>query len=500
MIVVDIIPQTSDIQVSTRSIVAGGSPAPGTVNVVDEDDNPLDSVTVASGATETVIITSSQITRSDDSVITELLAEQPYQVPDTEVVLTDTAGSPLSTTNVKADSTAEIEAPDGTATAQNSLGTPVGTVDVKSGGTGVILISDTQINRSNGSNIGSTPSGVPYAVAVSPVRVEYLNGTLVSNTDVLAATATTIQVPNPLTLQDNVNASTSAQIVTAITTAGKQCEVQSLLLDRYKSNGFASIGSFGTLTGSNGASMVHNGLIYITSLNNVQIYDSTSYALLTVVPGFNGAAELAISPDGTQYAVVNFSGNTVRIMDTATNTQIASFAVLTGPWTVCYNAAGTELYISAITSTTITRYNLSGTSLGTVPGFDGRILEVRRVGLNYHVLTATGTSNPSTQRVRVMDFATNTEQSSNALGTVTTIGTVQTITIEGSFAYLCALKGSGNSTTLFVYEYNLNYILQRGENTCINGTNLWGVAYNPANCGTLVLPCSQLATAINLIL
>jgi YVTN family beta-propeller protein len=306
-------------------------------------------------------------------------------------------------------------------------------------------------------------------------------------------------VPNQLTLQDNVNSSTGTQIVTALTTAGKECEVQSLLLDRYKVGGFASIGSFGTLAGSNGASMVYNGLIYITSLNNVLIYNATTYALQTTVTGFNGAAEFAMSPDGTQYAVVNLSGNTVRIMDTATNTQIASFATIASPWTVSYNDAGTELYISTITSTTITRYNLSGTSLGTVAGFDGRILEIRRVGLNYHVLTATGTAGASTQRVRVMDFATNTEQSTHSLGTITTIGTAQTITIEGSSAYLCTLKGLGNTTALFVYEYNSSYALQRGENTCINGTNLWGVAYNPANCPTLVLPCSQIATAINLI-
>jgi hypothetical protein len=301
------------------------------------------------------------------------------------------------------------------------------------------------------------------------------------------------------TLDELVVSSTNQQVYDAIVLASKECFIQGQLLDRYKVGGFASIGSFGTLAGSNGASMVYNGLIYITSLNNVLIYNATTYALQTTVTGFNGASEMAMSPDGSQYAVVNFSGNTVRIMDTAANTQIASFATIASPWTVSYNAAGTELYISTITTSTITRYNLAGSTLGTVTGFDGRILEVRRVGTNYHVLTATGTAGASTQRVRVMDFATNTEQSTHSLGTVTTIGTVQSIAIEGSSAYLCALKGSGNTTTLFVYEYNLSYALQRGENTCINGTNLWGVAYNPANCGTLVLPCTQLTTTINLI-
>jgi YVTN family beta-propeller protein len=318
----------------------------------------------------------------------------------------------------------------------------------------------------------------------------------------MAATNVTLLVPNPPvcpTLDELVDSSTSEDVVDAIELAGKECDVQSLLLDRYKQGSFASINSFGTLAGFDGSVMVYNGLIYLTSLNNVLIYNATSYALETIVPGFDRAVEMAMSPDGSQYAVVNFNSNTVRIMDTATNTEITSFSTITGPWTVSYNSDGTELYISAFTATTITRYNLAGTTLGTVSGFDGLILEIRRVGLNYHVLTATGTSAASTQRVRVMDFANNTQQSSHPLGTVSSIGRAQSIAIEGSFAYLCTLKGTGNSTSLFVYEYNLSYTLQRGENTCINGTNLWGVAYNPANCGTLVLPCAQISTAINLI-
>ena len=471
----------------------------GTATVKNSLNTTIDTANVPSGANVDVSITDSTIKRSDLTNIASVPAETNYTVADSVVTLVNTVPTTLSTTNVLADKATTITAPNGTANAKNSANTTVGTAAIPSGATANVSVGDSSILRSDATTIAATPATVAYTVADTPVTVEYLDGTLISNTNVKAASTATIQVPNQLTLQDNVNSSTGTQIVTALTTAGKEFEVQSLLLERYKVNGFASIGSFGTLTGSNGASMVYNGLIYITSLNNVLIYNATTYALQTTVTGFNGAAELAISPDGTQYAVVNFSGNTVRIMDTATNTQIASFATIASPWTVSYNAAGTELYISTITATTLTRYNLTGSTLGTVSGFDGRILEIRRVGLNYHVLTATGTAGASTQRVRVMDFATNTEQSSNALGTVTSIGTVQTITIEGSSAYLCALKGSGNSTTLFVYEYNLSYVLQRSENTCINGTNLWGVAYNPANCPTLVLPCSQLATAINLI-
>jgi hypothetical protein len=497
MITVDVIEKDFQIEIGAKNIISGGTS--GTATATNSLSTVIGTVSVPSGGTANIPITDSSVKRSDLTTIAAVPAETDYTVADSVVTLKNTVPTTLSTTNVKAASTADITAPNGTATVKNSLNTTIDTANVPSGATANVSVADSTILRSDATTIATTPATVAYTVADTPVSVEYVNGTLISNTNVKAASTATIQVPNQLTLQDNVDASTSTQIVTAITNAGKECDVQGQLLDRYKVGGFASIGSFGTLAGSNGAAMVYNGLIYITSLNNVLIYSATTYALQTTVTGFNGACEMAISPDGSQYAVVNFTGNTVRIMDTVTNTQITSFAVVTNPWTVSYNAAGTELYISTITTSTITRYNLAGSTLGTVAGFDGRILEVRRVGSNYHVLTATGTAGASTQRVRVMDFATNTEQSSNPLGTVTTLGTVQSIAIEGSSAYLCALKGSGNTTTLFVYEYNLSYALQRGENTCINGTNLWGVAYNPANCGSLVLPCTNLTTIINLI-
>lgn len=439
--------------VFSRTIVAGGTPAPGTVNVVDADNNPLDSVTVASGGTETVTITSSQITRSDDSIITELLAEQPFQVPNTEVVLTDTAGNPLSTTNVKADSTAEIEAPDGTATAQNSLGTPLGSVAVKSGGTGVIPISDTQINRSNGSNIGSTPSGVPYAVAVSPVRVEYINGTFVSETNVLAATPTTIQVPNPLTLQDNVNASTSAQIVTAVTTAGKECEVTSLFLANYGATPRV-LGLFATVTSNSLSVAVNGNIVYVLNNNQIDLYNASTFAYIGSVLGFNRAGEIAFN--ATSYVVVNFGNATARLMDLATNTEIASFSVISNPLSVCFSPDGTLIYVASLTTaSTISYYNLIGILQGTVPGFDAVIIEMRAVNDELWVLTGTGTTGASTQRVRKMRFSDNTQISTHSIGTVTAIGQIRAMVVTATKVFISV--NFGNQNIFRVICYNLDF-------------------------------------------
>jgi hypothetical protein len=496
MIVVDIISQPTTIEVSTRQIVAGGTPAPGTVNVVDADNNPLDSVTVASGGTETVTITSSEITRSDDSVITELLAQQPYQVGDTEVVLVDTAGNPLSTNNVKADSTAEIEAPDGTVTAQNSLGTPVGTVEVKSGGTDTIPISDTQINRSNGSNIGSTPSGVPFAVAVSPVRVEHLNGMFISDTDVLAATATTIQVPNPLTLQDNVNSSTSAQIVTAVTTAGKECEVTSLFLNNYGATPRV-LGLFATVT-TNGLSVAVNGNIaYVLNNNAIDLYNATSFAFIGSVLGFQRAGEIAFN--ATSYVVVNFSNNTARLMDLATNTEITSFPVISNPLSVCFSPDGTLIYVASLTSaSTISYYNLSGVLQGTVPGFDAVITEMRAVNDELWVLTGTGTTGANTQRVRKMRFSDNTQLSTHSLGTVASIGAIRAMVVTATKVFVSFTFGSQ-----FVYRiicYNLDFTSPVTLNVGLVGQAAYGLTANPNRCDTFIMINPNAETCYNLAL
>jgi hypothetical protein len=444
MIKVSLIKKHYQVKVGAKNIVTSCDPA--TVTATNTDSTVLGTATVASGGTGNIPIADSVISNTT-GVIDSLPATTPLTIIDSVVTLINSVPTTLSTTNVPATTNLTLTAPNSTTNVTDQNGTPLGQV------TGISGATNTQ----------------------------------------------SVTVPACPDLDELVDTSTNQEVFDAIVLAGKDCFVQTQLIDRYKVDGFSSLGSFGTLTGSIGASMVHNGLIYIISQNNVLIFNATTYALQTTVTGFNGAAELAISPDGTQYAVVNFTGNNVRIMNTATNTEITSFATITGPWAVCYNALGTELYISTVTATTITRYNLAGATLGTVTGFDGRMLEIRRVGLNYHVLTATGTASGSTQRVRVMDFATNTEQSSHSLGTVATIGAVSSIAIEGSSAYLCANKGTGLATTLFVYEYNLSYSLTRSENTCLNGTNLWGVSYNPAYCGSLVLPLTQVGTAINLL-
>ena len=221
--------------------------------------------------------------------------------------------------------------------------------------------------------------------------------------------------------------------------------------------------------------------------------------IVSSITGFGFAVEIAFSPDGSQYAVVDFNGSRVRIMDTATDTQIAVWSSLTNPYSICYNPTGTELLVATLNTTTITRYHLTGASLGTVTGFDGVIHEIRRSGLNYYVTTANGVSAGSTQRVRVMDFATNTQQASYNLGTVNTIGGVLSLVIEGSVAWITTSRANGSALSLSIIEYGLTFVQTRSQILGMVANTAIGLAYNGNTvCPSLVVVCPNALTAFSI--
>lgn len=445
MIKVQVIQQDFKVKASAFNVVTSCDPA--TVTATNSDSTVVGTTTVPSGGTGNIPIANSVISNTQ-GVLNNLPATTPLTITDSVVTLNNTAGL-LSTNNVPATTNLTLTAPNSTTNVTDQNGTPLGQV------TGISGATNTQ----------------------------------------------SVTVPPCPTLDELVDTSTNQQVFDAIDLANKDCPIQRLLLDRYKVNGFASVGSFGTATGSNPMCTVYNGLIYMArGTNNIQIYDALTFSLLTTVTGFTFGFYLDFSPDGTQYAVVNLSANSVRIMDTATNTQVTSFAVLASPRTVCWNNLGTELYVCTLSATTITRYDLSGNTLGTVGGFDGRIQGIIRVGANYHVLNSNGTTAGSTQRVRVMDFATNTQQSTHSLGTVATIGPVVSLQVANNRAWVISNSSVSFNGVLFISEYDNAYNLLRNDSLQLRSDNLNGFGYNPAYCGSLIVPVSLVNAGITVLL
>jgi hypothetical protein len=485
---------------STTNVKAASSvdiTAPnGTATVKNSLNTTIDTANVPSGANVDVSITDSTIKRSDLTNIASVPAETNYTVADSVVTLVNTVPTTLSTTNVLADKATTITAPNGTANAKNSANTTVGTAAIPSGATANVSVADSTILRSDATTIATTPATVAYTVADTPVRVEYLDGTLISNTNVKAASSVTIQVPNPLTLQDNVDASTSTQIVTAITNAGKECDVTNLFLANYASTPRV-LGQFAPVSTNALSIFVNSNTIYVLNNTQIDLYNATTFAFIGSVLGFTRAGEIAFS--STTYAVADFGASRVRIMNIATNIEVTSFAVITSPLSICFNDTFTLLYVATLSAAgSVSIYNTSGVLQGTVTGFDTIITEIRAVGTEWWVLTGTGTTGASTQRVRKMRFSDNTQVSTSSLGTVTTIGAIRAMVVTDTKVYVSL--SFGNQNVYRVICYNLDFTSPVTLNVGLVGTTSYGLTYNSNKCNSFIMLNPNAETCYNLSL
>jgi hypothetical protein len=148
---------------------------------------------------------------------------------------------------------------------------------------------------------------------------------------------------------------------------------------------------------------VNGNIIYVLNVTKIDLYNATTFAFIGSVLGFTRATEIAFST--TTYAVCDFNASNVRIIDIATNIEVTNFSVVTNPFSICFSDDFTKLYVAAFSAAgSVSIYNTSGVLQGTVTGFDTNIIEMRSVGTEYWVLTATGTTGANTQRVRKMRF------------------------------------------------------------------------------------------------
>ena len=458
----------------------------GTATVKNSLNTTIDTANVPSGANVDVSITDSTIKRSDTTNIASVPAETNYTVADSVVTLVNTVPTTLSTTNVLADKATTITAPNGTANARNSANTTVGTAAIPSGATANVSVGDSTILRSDATTIATTPATVAYTVADTPVRVEYVNGTLISNNNVKAASSATIQVPNPTvcpTLNELVLSSTTNQVVTAINSASKECGVMDGLLGAYPSGVFVG-GYFAALNSLALSVFVYGNTIYVLNNTQIDLYNATTFAFIGSVLGFTRAGEIAFST--TTYAVADFGASRVRIMSIATNIEVTSFPVITNPLSICFNPDFTLLYVAALTAGgSVSIYNTSGVLQGTVTGFDSVIVEMRSVGTEYWVLTGTGTVGANTQRVRKMRFSDNTQVSTSSLGTVATIGAIRAMVVVDSNVYVATTFGTQNVYNLICYDLSFGSPVTFPLGQVALGA--YGLTNNPNKCNDLII-------------
>src|SRR5438477_92473 len=94
---------------------------------------------------------------------------------------------------------------------------------------------------------------------------------------------------------------------------------------------------------------------YITNLNDgtVSVIDTASNTVMATVPVGNFPNGVAVTPDGAHVYVANVGGSTVSVIATATNTVTATVPVGLNPEGVAVTPDGTRVYVANFNANTI---------------------------------------------------------------------------------------------------------------------------------------------------
>ena len=89
---------------------------------------------------------------------------------------------------------------------------------------------------------------------------------------------------------------------------------------------------------------------YITngsfSNNDVSVIDTATNTVIATIPVGSTPYGVAVTPDGSKVYVTNFGSNTVSVIDGATNTVIATIPIANSPGGVAVTPDGSKVYVT----------------------------------------------------------------------------------------------------------------------------------------------------------
>lgn len=97
--------------------------------------------------------------------------------------------------------------------------------------------------------------------------------------------------------------------------------------------------------------------------NTVSVINTSTNAVIAVVPVGNNPSGMAISPDGSKIYVTNTGQNTVFVINTATNAVDATMVVGTAPHGIDLSPDGSQLYVANTGSNNVSVINTANYSL-----------------------------------------------------------------------------------------------------------------------------------------
>jgi len=105
---------------------------------------------------------------------------------------------------------------------------------------------------------------------------------------------------------------------------------------------------------------------------NVSVINTSTNTVIATIPVGGSPVGVAVSPDGSRVIVTNQDSNTISVISTTTNAVIATIPVGNSPGSAAFSPSGTIAYIGNISSSTVSVVDLtSNTVTATITGVDG---------------------------------------------------------------------------------------------------------------------------------
>ena len=199
--------------------------------------------------------------------------------------------------------------------------------------------------------------------------------------------------------------------------------------------------------------------------NTVSVIDTASNTVVATVPVGTDPWGVAVNPTGTRAYVANANSNTVSVIDTASNSVVATVPVDTYPVGVSVNPAGSRAYVANYWSDSVSVIDtVSNSVVATVPvGTHPLGVAMNPSGTRAYI--SNGTSNS----VSVIDTASNS--------------VVATVPV-GAHPAGVIVNPSGSRVYVANFSPSLVSVIDTASNSVVAtvpaGTNPWGVAMNPA--------------------
>jgi YVTN family beta-propeller protein len=102
--------------------------------------------------------------------------------------------------------------------------------------------------------------------------------------------------------------------------------------------------------------------------NNVSVIDTATNTVVATIPVGTFPIAVAVTPDGTHVYVTNNGSNNVSVIRTATNAVVKTIPVGSGPYGVAVTPDGTHVYVTNLGSNNVSVIHRPGnTVVKTVP-------------------------------------------------------------------------------------------------------------------------------------